>query len=114
MDDHVKSREQLLEELRELREENARLRQRLAGSRPGVHGCRAELIVEAGDTALDIETEFQYLSRWIVSDHNGEVENLCYSHMGAPKSKVSSQIVAGSSIGWRGANLRHMVNCHSR
>jgi AAA+ ATPase superfamily predicted ATPase len=59
---------------------------------------------------LQILDEFQYMNRWIVSDHDrNDVELLCHSYMGSAESKFSPQLVAGSYIGWLGAILRHMV-----
>jgi hypothetical protein len=59
---------------------------------------------------LQILDEFQYMNRWLVSDHDSEkVEELCYSYMGTAESKFSPQLVAGSYIGWLGAILRHMT-----
>ncbi|MCP4662345.1 MAG: hypothetical protein GY856_43660, partial [bacterium] len=37
---------------------------------------------------IQILDEFQYLNRWVFSDDRDEVENLCYSYMGAAESKV--------------------------
>ncbi len=58
---------------------------------------------------LQILDEFQYLNKWIISDHDSEVELLCHSYMGTAESKCSPQIVAGSYIGWLGAILSHMT-----
>jgi len=58
---------------------------------------------------LQILDEFQYLNKWIISDHDSQVELLCHSYMGAAESKFSPQIVAGSYIGWLAAIFRHMT-----
>ncbi len=59
---------------------------------------------------VQILDEFQYMNRWIVSDHDNEkLVELCYSYMGTAESKFSPQIVAGSYIGWLGAILLHMT-----
>ena len=58
---------------------------------------------------IQILDEFQYLNRWILTEVGGQVEELCYSYMGAAESKFSPQIVDGSYIGWLGAILRHMT-----
>ncbi len=59
---------------------------------------------------LQILDEFQYMNKYVVSDHDrSEVELLCHSYMGPAESKFSPQIVAGSYIGWLGAILTHLT-----
>ena len=64
---------------------------------------------------LQILDEFQYMNKYIVSDHNSEkVELLCHSYMGAAESKYSPQIVAGSYIGWLEVILRYLTARYER
>jgi hypothetical protein len=63
---------------------------------------------------LQILDEFQYLNKYIVSDHDSErVELLCHSYMGAAETKYAPQIVAGSYIGWLEAILGHLTSRYS-
>ncbi len=59
---------------------------------------------------LQILDEFQYMNKYVVSDHDRkDVELLCHSYMGTAESKFSPQLVAGSYIGWLSVILTHLV-----
>ena len=64
---------------------------------------------------IQILDEFQYMNKYIVSDHDSqEVELFCHSYMGAAETKFSPQIVAGSHIGWLTEILRHLTVRYER